>query len=265
MAKGDEQLSQSLLVQQLNSNQSIKPSVVEQIFNCLVDFVVAQLLQSSGYEQCLQQCKSLMASDVHKIGLFSDDQLKQLDEDGDNFLLLQNLKSLWMWSDHSVLEALASLCDDAIKVLKQFDNHLNLSQLISAYPIHCISPDMAPSDDSPHTILAVTCDQPLYQCTLQYIFDVRTLLMTRCDITAHSLQMLAARADPTVLYWTIPKCVVSLVITKVLEYHKTFYNEMIYEVSIYPTIRIATSSGRMLGSLVYLSPNVSADDSTEVR
>jgi len=240
--------------------------MVEQVFNCLVDFVIAQLVKSSSHEQCLEQCKHLMASDVHGIGLFSDDQLKQLNEYGNNSLLLENLKSLWTWSDHSILDVFTSLCDDdAVKLLKKFDDCLNLSQLISAYPIHCISTDMAPSDDSPYTILAITCDQLLYQCILQYIFDMRVLLMTTCDITPHSLQLLAARADPTVLYWTIPKCIVSLVITKVLEYHKIFHNEMIREVSVYPAIRIVTGSGRLLGSLVYLSPNMPVDDNTDVR
>ena len=230
-----------------------------------MDYLVVLLLQSStSHDQCLHQCTTLMASDAHNIGLFSDVQLKELDDCGDNSSLLQDLKFLWTWSDHSVLEALTSSCDDAEKLLTQFDAHLNRSQLISTYPVLTISPDMAPRDDSPYTILAVKCDQLLYQCTLQYIFDMRALLMKTCDITAHSLQLLAARAGPTVLYWTIPKCVVSLIITKVLEYRNTLHDEMISEVSIYPSTRIVTSSSSVLGSLVHLSPAMSTNN-TEVR
>ena len=227
--------------------------MVKQFFNYLVD-VVIQLLQSNNLEQSLHQCKSLMASDVQRISLFSDVQLKELGKYSDNSSLLQNLQFLWTWSDRSVLEALACPSDDAVKLLQQFDGSLDLSQLISAYPILTASPDAVPDDDSAYTVLAVTCDPLLYQYTLQYVFDVRALLMKMCDITAHSLQLLAARADPAVLYWTIPKCVVSLIITKVLEYHKVFHDEMISEVSVYPTIRIATSSGSVLGPLLYLLP-----------
>lgn len=262
---GDGQLIQSSLVQQLNSSQRIRPSMVEQVFTSLVESIVAQLLQSSSLEHCLHQCQSLMASDTHNIGLFSDAQLQELNKYGDNSLLLQNLKSLWSWSDHSILESLASQSDDAMKLLQQFDDHLNHFQLLSSYPIPCVSPYMAPIDDSPYTVLAIKSDQMVYHSTLQYMFDVRALIMNMCDITAHCLQLLAVRANPDVLYWSIPKCVVSLVTTKILKYHKAFHDEGISEVSVYPTTRISIAGGRLLGSLIYLSPTVSADDSTEVR
>lgn len=258
-------MDRSSLVQQLNLSQSIKPSMVEQIFNCLVEFIVTQLLKSTSLEHCLHQCKSLMASDIHKIKLFSDVQLKDLEKYSDSSSLLQGMKSLWPWSDHSILEVLASSCDDAVELLTQFDDNLNHSQLISSYPIPSVSPAMAPSEDSPYTVVAITRGQPMYQCTLQCVYDMRTLLMKTCDVTAHCLQLLAARADPTVLYWSVPRCVVSLIVTKVLEYHKAFHDEMISEVCVHPSIRITTRSGRVLGSLVYLSPNMSADDHSEVR
>ena len=237
--------------------------MVVQVFSSLVDHVVSQMLQSAGDKEYLHRCESLMASDVHKIGLFSEAQLKELNECHDNSSLLQNLKSLWSWSDHSILEALASSCDEAAKLITQFDSCLDQSQLISAYPILSGSHDAAPGDDSPCTVLAITCDQVLYNSPLQFIFEMRELIISKCDITAHCLQLLAVRADPTVLYWIIPKCVVSLVITKVLEYRKAFHEEMIPEVSIYPTTRIVTSSDRVLGSLVHLLPAVSAGSTIE--
>ena len=263
----ESELSQTSLVQYLYSSHTIRPSMVVQVFNSLVNHVVSQMLQCGSHKEYLHHCESLMASDAHKIGLFSEVQLKELDDCNDNSLLLQNLKSLWTWSDHSILEALASSCDEAVKLITQFDSRLNRSQLISAYPILTGSHDTAPDDNSPYTVLVITCDRVLYHSPLQLIFDMRQLVISKCDITAHCLQLLAARADPTVLYWSIPKCVVSLVITKVLEYRKAFHEEMISEVSIYPTTRIVTSSDRVLGSLVYLLPAVPAGGSSteEVR
>ena len=205
-----------------------------------------------------------MASDAQGITLFTDVQLRELDKHANKMLLLQQLQPLWSWSDHSILEALASSCDEAVQVLTQFDDRLN-SQLISAYPIPCVSPAITPSDDSPYTVLAVRCEQLIYQCRLQCMFDVRALLMKTCEITAHCLQLLAVRADPTILYWRVPKCVVSLVITKVLEYHKAIHDGMISEVCVHPFIRIATSIGEVLGPLVYLSPYVPPGDLIEVR
>ena len=208
-----------------------------------------------------------MASDAHKIGLLSDIQLKELGDCRDNSSLLQDLNFLWTWSDHSVLEALASSCDDAVELLAQFDAYLNCSQLISAYPVPTVSPDMASRNDSLYTVLAIKCDQLLHQCTLRYIFDIRALLMKTCGITAHSLQLLAARTGPTVLYWTIPKCVVNVIIHTVSEYCN-FLHGMISEVLIYPSTRIVMGSNRMLGSLFHLSPAMSptmSADTTVVR
>ena len=237
--------------------------MVVQVFNSLVDHVVSQMLQSASHKEHLHHCESLMASDALNISLFSEEQLKELNECNDNSALLQNLRSLWTWSDHSILEALASSCDEAVKLITQFDSRLDRSKLISTYPILSGSHDAAPGDNSPYTVLAITCDQVIFYSPLQFIFDVQELVISKCEITAHCLQLLAARADPTVLYWTIPKCVVSLVITKVLEYRKVFHEEMISEVSIYPTTRIVTCSDRVLGSLVHLLPAVPASSNTE--
>ena len=265
VAKGDGGLSYSSLTQQLSSSHGIKPSMVVHVFNNVVEFIITQLSTSSSLEHYLIQCKSLMASDTHRIGMFTDSQLRELDKHSNKMLLLQQLQPLWSWSDHSILEALAGSCDEAVQVLTQFDDHLNHSQLVSAYPIPYVSPTMTPSDDAPYTVLAVRYEQLIYQCSLQCVFDVRALLMKTCEITAHCLQLLAARADPTVIYWSIPKCVVSLVVTKVLEYHKAIHDGMISEVCIYPSIRIATGSGRILGPLAYLSPYMPASDYKEVR
>lgn len=266
VAKGDGGPSQSSLTQQLSSSHSIMPSMVVHVFNSLVEFIITQLsVSSTSLEYCLIQCKSLMASDTHSITLFTDVQLREMDKHTNKMSLLHQLQPLWSWSDHSILKALASSCDEAVQMLTQFDDCLNHSQLLSAYPIPCVSPAVTPSDDSPYTVLAVRCERLIYQCKLQCVFDVRELLMKTCDITAHCLQLLASRADPTVLYWSVPKCVVSLVTTKVLEYHKAIHDGMISEVCIHPSIRIVTSSGRVLGSLVYLSPYVPTGDSIEVR
>ena len=110
---------------------------------------------------------------------------------------------------------------------------------------------MIPSDSSAHTILAVRCDKELYHCTLQYIYDVQSVMVEKCDITQHCLQLLAMRIDPTIFYWTIPKCVVSLINTNIPLHCQYLYSRGILEVLVYPDLLLTTSDDVCYGSLAF--------------
>jgi len=214
----------------------------------LIDHIKS-LLSSIDPSNLIEKFKGVMASDIHGIKLF-DDEIDIFSKLNSPVLLLSYRST---WSDHSIAKVLVSSCDEAVKLLDEFDSRLelNLSQSISFFPIPPFSSDMIPLDNSTHTILAIRYDQELYKCTLQCVFDVRSLMVEKFEITQHCLQLLAVRNDPTIFYWTIPKCVVSFVSSKVQEHSECFYLHGILEILVHSEPLPLTSDDAKIGSLIF--------------
>jgi len=191
----------------------------------------------------------MMASDNNDIMLFSSDQLKIFSEYKSAILL--RMLCFFTWSNHSILRALVSHCGEAIKLLDKFESTLDLLQPIASYPIPYLSSDMIPTDASTYTILAVRCDEELYKCTLQYIYNVESVMIEKCDITQHCLQLLAVRSDPTILYWTVPKCVVYLININVPLHSEYLYSRGILEVLVHLDLPLTTGDDVCFGSLAF--------------
>ena len=77
-------------------------SLVDLLFLYLID-EVNKLLHTHKLE-LVQLCENLKASDVHNIHLFSADLIKELSQCDS---MLMKLSSLFTWSNHSILKALA--------------------------------------------------------------------------------------------------------------------------------------------------------------
>ena len=219
---------------------------VQLLFLYLID-QICKVLQKYGLE-LIQQLKCLNASDIHKISLFSADQMIELSE-CDN--LLVKLCPLFTWSNHSVLRALCVCSIDAIKLLDEFELSLDCLQPITSYPIPHLSSNMIPTDTSRYTILAVRCDKELYRCTLQYVYDVQSVMVEKCDITQHCLQLLAVRNDPAIFYWTVSKTVVDLISTNIPLHSEYLYSREILEVMVYPDLLLTTGDYVCYGSLAF--------------
>ena len=199
----------------------------------------------------VQLCETLKASDVHDIDLFTPGQIKEFNECNNVVLLFVKLSPLITWSNHSILRVLTSCCCEAVTLLDEFECRLNPLQRLTSFPIPCLSSDMIPSDTSTYTILAVRCDKELYKCTIQYVNDVQSVMIEKCDITQHCLQLLAVRSDPTILYWTIPKCVVDLIDTNVPLHSECLYSRGILEVLVYPDLLLTTGDDVCYGKLAF--------------
>ena len=195
---------------------------------------VIELLSSSRVEVLLDVLENLMASDEHTVKLFSDNQIEKLRMCDRSFWLLQKLSLFFTWSNHSILRVLADHCSEAVNILDDFDCRVDSFELIASYPIPCFSLSMIPFDSSSHTILAIRCDQELYECSLQYVYDMQSVMMEKCDMTQHCFQILAVRSDPTLLYWTIPKCVVYLINDNVSLNCEYLHSKGILEMFVYP-------------------------------
>ena len=233
---------------QCDSRSTTNTSIVLVLYFHLID-QLEELLKSCDYEMMMGQCRSLMASDHNDIKLFTVDQLKTFSQY--NSAILLRILCPSTWSNCSVLRSLISHCIEAVKLLHRFESNLDPLQPIACYPIPYLSSDMIPSDTSTYTILAVRCDKELYKCTIQYVYDVQSVMIEKCDITQHCLQLLAVRSDPTILYWTIPKCVVDLINTNVPLHSEYLYSRGILEVLVYPDLLLTTGDDVCYGKLAF--------------
>ena len=228
----------------------IKTASVLTTFFQVVD-LIGEFLQVYNVQMLTDQCKYMMASNEHNINLFTNDQIKKFSKCDTTSFLLQKLSLFFTWSSHSILKGFIGQCNEAVSILDDFDSRLIPDQQITSYPIPCFSAGMIPSDTSTYTILAVRYKVELYESSLQYIYDVQSVLIEVCDITQHCLQLLAVRSDPTIFYWTILESVVDLINTNVPLHSEYLYSSGILEVLVYPDSLLTTSDDACYGSLAF--------------
>jgi len=233
----------------------IKPSLVHIAFLLLID-QVSKLLQSCDVKKFIEQCENLMACEQESIKLFSNDQIEILSQYNSTLSLLRSLSCFFTWNNHSILRMLLNeLSSEALQLMDEFDSRVDPLQSVLSYPIPCFSSDMIPVDTSTHTILAIRCDQELYKSTLQYVYDMQSLMMEKCDITQHCLQLLAVRNNPAILYWTIPTCVIKLISNYVPQHSEYLYSKGVLEVLVYPELWLTTGDDVVMGSLAFKPEN----------
>ena len=203
-----------------------------------------------------EACKSLMASEAWGIKLFSNAFIQSIRNCNSSASLLQYLSFLFTWSDHSILRPLVSSSHEAVQLLDEFDSLMDPLNTIVSYPICMFSLSMIPSEDSLYTLLAIRCDKELWQCSLQCVFNIRSILVELCDITQHCLQLLAIQCDPTIFYWNIPKCVVELISINLLEHSDYLFSQGIVEVVAYPKQVLFTGDDITVGSLAFTAKHV---------
>ena len=232
-----------------NTIKYFKCSTVSEEFLQLVD-KLNELLKHCDPKKIIEHCSNLMASDVCDIPLFPAEFIKSLQRYNHTPSLLKVLSSFWTWSDHSILRTLLEFDDEALKLLDEYESQLDPLQQLSSYPLPPPAACMTPCDGSTHTVLAVKCAQQYHQCLLKHVFDVRSSIVNKCDITPHCLQLLATNSGSTILCWLIPKSVATLICAKVLENRSVFYHEGILEVSIVPRTLITTGSVSLIEPLL---------------
>ena len=141
-----------------------------------------------------------------------------------------------------MLKVLVEFCEEAIKLLDEFDHHLDLLQPITSYPVF----EVIPTDATLQTTLSVRKKfaKDEAKITLQDVLDMCSLVVNYCDITQHCLQLIATQQDKgsTIIYWSIPKCIVNLINNTVQQHSSKFCNMGVLEVAIYPDIKITTGN-----------------------
>ena len=213
-----------------------------------------QTLQTSNTQIIFEQCKSLMASHDHDIALFSNEYLNSLKQCSLVPEMLQKLSPFFRWSNHSVLTAVVDACNnpEATMLLRKFDSQLDLSLPIPEYPIPQPVPSMAPYDTSTETVLAIKVNAELSKFSFQQFVELQHLIQKYFQITEHSMQLMAAKCSLGILYWMVPKCIVHLINSKIIQ-DPGVYESRVQELAIWPGTLFVNASSLQLGSLSFLS------------
>ena len=186
-----------------------------------------------------EECHSLMASNIHKVCLFDKHFLNRLVNVNSHFMLKLVLLPFMSWLDHSTLQQLVSASKSkfAVQLLQQFDLLIDHTQPVVSYPIPTLSQLMIPFDYSDYTLVATKCACDLEEVPLQKITDMKALLVSKWEITSHAMQLLAVHIKENILYWMIPKCIVSIVENKTINHiiRYELQNGGITMISILPT------------------------------
>ena len=247
------------------NNSTIDPASVLAKFLSL-KAQLDKLLQSCDPIPITKKCASLLASEGHKIPLFPTDHTEELKEINNFHELLLKLSPFITWDNHSILSTVADTCNisDALTLLTQFDDRIDLSQPLTTYPIPAPSHTMLPHDNSTHTILAVKLDIELDHCTLQDVIDARSLIQDQCNLTSYCLHLLAvAKTNSTTIYWMMPKSITHLITVNAVRFQDYFHEKGILQLSIYPGIVLCTRNSLKVGPLSFF--NQSYFDSKQVR
>ena len=201
---------------------------------------LTELLQ---FKDLLKALNNLMASETHQIKLFSTDFLECLKKCGTTVMVLRGLFPYSNWYDHSILRRLLETCycPKGNKLLDEFDAQIDFTLPLKDYPLPIYqSSYMTPEISSTHTVLVVTCKQLLHSLPLQYIKAVKLAILQVFNITDHACTLLTA--TKTILFWLIPKSIVSFIHSKVEEHSAYLYDNKILEVAVYPDFTTSTGN-----------------------
>ena len=245
----------SLSFSQLNCLKHLKPSTIEQVFQYTVKHVI-ELLSCCDPNLLIKWCENLMASDGHEIKLFTPRFMNNIRQLNSSVSVLKTLSYYWTWSNYSVLSILAQFSQLAVDMLEEFGRRLDTMLPITEYPVTSLAASMFPYATSSHTVLVLECDHKLGH-SLQLVYDMQSVVTENCHITQHALLLLAVDSNPTRLYWMIPKSVVIIVNTRVMQCSQLLLSKGIMKIFIYPSTMHVLDIAKTVWSYMFINENVS--------
>ena len=215
----------------------INPLDVEKEFYYLSGHVI-ELLKCCHPELLKKWCENLMASKIHDIKLLPSYSLYKLRQLKTSSAILKMMSMFWSWSNYSILKCLAEFSEIAAALLEDFDSrlYLNSKTLIAKYLIPLPDPSMIPHSNNSFTVLTVKFNRKL-KVTFQEVYDIQSMIIEKCEITQHALQLLAIQSSPLILQWMISKYIVTVININVRKYHNYFATKGITEILIHPNIK----------------------------
>ena len=229
-------ISLSLCTSSFQCVKHIKPSEVEIEFNYIARHVI-ELLSCCHPKLLIKWCENLMASEIHKVKLIPPYNLHKLRRLETSSTILKMMSVLWTWNNHSILMYLARFSEVALTLLEEFDSRLHLKFSISEYPLLPLTPSVIPYNNNSYTTLTLKCDDKRLTLSLQLVYEMRSVLIEKCEITEHALQLLAVQSSPLLLQWMISKYIVTIININVRQHCQYFATKGITEITIHPNIK----------------------------
>ena len=158
-------------------------------------------------------CRTLMASYVHQIPLFTPEFMNKLTNCSSPFIFKMYLLLYMSWFDCSILKQLIyfSNSKEALKIIDQFVDSVDCSQPIASYHIPEFSQLVIPLDDSHYTLLATKHAKSINEVTLANLKDIKKSLIKILNITDYAMQLGAIHIKSCCFYWLIPNQIRPLV------------------------------------------------------
>ena len=225
----------SLVICPFQHVKHIKPSEAEKEFHYITGHVV-ELLSCCDPKLLIKWCENLMASEKNKIKLLTSFSLYKFKKLRTSSAILKMMSVFWSWSNHSILKCLAEFSELAVSLLNEFDSRLHLHSSIAKYPISPPISSMIPYNNNSYTILTLKCNEKL-QLSLQLVYDMQSVMIEKCEITEHALQLLAVQSSPLILQWMIPKHIITVINVNMRQHHQHFVTKGITEILIHPIIK----------------------------
>ena len=216
---------------------------------------VNRLLQEYDKQIFLEACSNLHAysSDSHVEPLFPSHYISNITTIQE---VLTKLSFLWSWHNCSVLRALLTACNchDGLTLLDDFEAQIDDNQPIELFPIPRLSSKMAPSSSSAYTILSIRSEHyQNQQAPLKHTREVATILVEVFGISHYALQLLAVQLTPLMMYWMVPKSVISLINKKIHKHMNVLRSVGFSEIAAYPSITLFPERNWSLRSFAMLS------------
>ena len=191
----------------------------------------------------------------NKISLFSSKDLRGYNESTSAATVLKTLRHCWNWYDFSLLRKLMETCgvSEAVKLLDDFSSTVDFSQPLPTYTLPTISSSFEFCEESCFTVLATKIEKNYDSLTFESVKQVKLQITEKFEVSEHCLHLMAVNNNPTVLYWMIPKSIVSTISAKVHKQCGYLHSIDISEVAVYPNTIVATDDALKIGSLTYFS------------
>ena len=230
-----------MLVSPFQHVNHIKPSEVEQEFHYISGHAT-ELLSCCHPKLLIKWCENLMASEKHQVKLLPPYSLYELKELKASSAVLKLMGTLWSWNNHSIFTCLASFSEIAATLLKDFDSRLYLNASFTEYPLLPLTPSVMPYNNNSYTILTLKCDKKS-NLSLQLVHEMQSVLIEKCEITEHALQLLAVQSSPLLLQWMISKYIVTIINVNVRQHCQYLATKGITEILIHPNVKHCISDG----------------------
>ena len=184
----------------------------------------------------VKQCGSMMASDIHKIPLFTPVFMSKLNNCIYPYIFKIYLLPFMNWFDYSILKELAKSSNykEALKLVDLFVTTIDYDQPITTYPISEFSQLVMPLDNSEYTLLATRSIRSFNELTLQYLVNIKRLLVQRLEITNHAILLAGLHNVSYCIYWLIPNQIQTLVQDKLNQEQLELWDEGIVLTTLLP-------------------------------